>query len=334
MSMIDKFGLDLGAFEAITDDSLFEGVGTTTLRVGKRVPYTASINGTSVPAYVTLHEAKLTRISLLEQQQVASGRNYWLATGIMKPVRMDIELVIDGETMTLVDFLHHVAQAASGNQIDREQFLHNARRIGFNFTEGMPLFFQQFGASSDGFKALADAFKTAGARDVIGNIANPGRIKAAYEHAAGVPVSSFELGTVDRSKSPRNQGFLNLVDAQVEQFTRILGLRKESKLLKSQIETNSELTQEQIKKINERAGELMNMSRQWASSWSGAQKRIVNQNGSFVEQDMFDPVSAPCGRFSMIVGGEEVNVDLWTNSTRANTSAAPTTTVIGNAEPF
>lgn len=334
MTMIEKFGIDLNAFSTIGEDAIADGTGTTTLRVDKRVPYGASINGVSVPAYVTLREAKLTRISLLEQQQVTSGRNYWLATGIFKPVRMDIELVIDGQTMSLVDFLFHVAQTASSNQVDREVFLHNSRKIGFNFGEGMPLFFQQFGASSDGFKALADAFRSAGARDVIPTINNPGRIKAAYEHATGVPVTSFELGTVDRSKSPRNQGFQNLVDAQVEQFTRILSLRKESKLLKTQIENNSELTQEQIKKINEQSNLLLNMSRQWASSWSGAQKRIVNQNGTFVEQDMYDPTSAPCGRFTMVVNGTEVPVDLWSNSTRANTSATPTTTVIGNAEPF
>jgi hypothetical protein len=333
--MIDKFGLDAAAFGAITDTSLFEGQGTTTLRLDKRVPYNASINGTSVPAYVTLREAKLTRISLLEQQQVTSGRNYWLATAIMKPVKMDVELVIDGETMSLQQFMKHVAQAASNSEMSMEEFLHNARRIGFNFEEGMPLFVQQFGANIEGFKALVENFKAAGAKDVISNIKTPGRIKAAYELGSGVPVTAFELGTVDRSKSPRNQGFLNLVDAQIEQFQRILSLRKEAKILREQLEVKKDLNQEQIKKINERSGELMNLSRQWASSWSGAQKRIVNDNGSYVSQEMYDPVSAPCGRFTIIANGAEVEIDLWSNSTRANNAeSSSVTTVLGKPNPF
>jgi hypothetical protein len=326
--MMSKFNLD-DIFGSIADTELFEGSGTTTLSVGKRVPYAATINGISVPCYATLREAKLTRISMLEQTQVATGRNYWLATGIFKPVRIDLELIVEGETISLVDFLHQVAQSSAGN-LSREEFILNARRIGFNFAEGMPLFWQQFGASSEGFKHLADTFKEAGAVDAISRISKPGRIKAAYDHKIGVPVTSFELGTVDRSKSPRNQGFLNLVDAQVNQFARILGLRKEAKLLKQQLEGNtSKLSQEQIKKINAQVKTLSDMGRQQMSNWAGAQKRIVNENGTFVEQDQYDPVSAPCGRFTLLIDGEDVNIDLWSNSIRANT-----TPVVGNQEDF
>lgn len=318
MTDLNTFGIDLNAFAAFGDDTLVTGSGTTTLRLDKRVPYTGTINGSTVPCYVTLREARLTRLSLLQQQQVSSGRDYWLATGILKPVKMDIELVIDGNTISLVDFLHHVANKATGKEIAREEFLMTSRRIGFNFEEGMPLFVQQFGASFEGFKAAVDAFKAGGAQDVIKNISNPGRIKAAYASTDGVPVTSFELGTVDRTKSPRNQGFENLVSAQIEQFTRILGLRKQSSLLKDQINTAKNLTQEKIKAIQGKADTLDKMSRQWVSSWSGAQQRIVNNNGVFSPEDQYDPVNAPCGRFTMVVGGNEVPVDLWSNSARAN----------------
>lgn len=318
MSMLSKFNLD-DVFGAITDTELFEGSGTTTLTVGKRVPYAATINGISVPSYVTLHEARLTRISMLQQTQVATGREYWLATGIFKPVRMDIELIVDGETINLVDFLHQVAKAASNSEISREEFLINARRIGFNYAEGMPLFFQQFGASAEGFSHLTKTFREAGATDAISRIANPGRIKAAYDHKTGVPVTSFEIGTVDRAKSPRNQGFLNLVDAQIGQFSRILGLRKQAKVLKNQLNDTSKMSQEKIKGINGQIKNLTDMSRQQMSNWAGAQKRIINENGSFTELDQFDPVSAPVGRFNLLVEGEEVGIDLWSNSIRANT---------------
>ena len=180
MSILEKFGIDASAFAAITDTTLFEGTGTTTLRAGKRVPYTGSINGTTIPCYVTMHEAKLTRLSLLKQLQVSSNREYWLATGILKPVKMDIELMIDGEAINLIDFLHNITQQASNSTFSRDEFVMNSRRIGFNFDEGMPMFFQQFGASFDGFGHAINAFKAAGATDVIGKIQNAGRIQAAY----------------------------------------------------------------------------------------------------------------------------------------------------------
>ena len=83
---------------------------------------------------------------------------------------------------------------------------------------GMPFFFQQFGANIDGFKHALEAFKLAGAKDVIGQMNNPGRIQAAYQHDAGVPVTAFEVGSVDRSKSRTEQGFQNLVDSIIENF--------------------------------------------------------------------------------------------------------------------
>lgn len=349
MSILETLGLDLEALSGIGDPSLFEGTGTTTLRLGKRVPYNGSITGkdangtpvvTTIPCYVTLQEARLTRLSLLKQQQVSSGKEYWLATGILKPVKMDVELVIDGNTIHLVDFLHTIAQQASGSAMTRDEFVLNARRIGFNFDEGMPLFFQQFGADFEGFSAALDAFKSAGAVDAISDIANPGRINAAYTHSKGVPVTAFELGTVDRTKSPRNQGFLNLVEAQIEQFTRIVGMRKSARLIKARLadKTNA-VNENDQKKLTIEADNLEKMSRQWVSSWSGAQQRIVNDNGNYRTENVFDPVNAPCGRFTMLVGDNEVACDLWRNSARANNAEKPaetasTTTVIGAEEPF
>ena len=333
MSMLEKFGIDASAFAAITDTTLFEGTGTTTLRAGKRVPYTGSINGTTIPCYVTMHEAKLTRLSLLKQLQVSSNREYWLATGILKPVKMDIELMIDGEAINLIDFLHQITQQASNSTFSRDEFVMNSRRIGFNFDEGMPMFFQQFGASFDGFGHAINAFKAAGATDVIGKIQNAGRIQAAYAHETGVPVTLFEMGTVDRSKSPRNQGFLNIVDAQVDQFTRILGFRKQSRMLKAEIASADGWSQEKIKKVEEKSKSLEDMSKQWVSSWSGAQQRIVNSNGTYITENTFDPVNAPCGRFTMMVNGNETQIDLWSNSARANSSTPPPA-VTAKEEPF
>lgn len=323
MSIADIFGFDMDMLSALGDDSLFEGSSTTVLRAGKRIPYRVSINGTNVQSYVTLHEASLTRLSLLKQQSVNLGRDYWLVTGIMKPVKMDIEMVIDGETINLVDFLHSVANRATNKDLSRDEWLLLARRIGLNFEDGMPVFFQQFGASFDGFKNAIEAFKTAGAEDVLKKIApeKRGRIQAAYAHETGVPVTSFELGSVDRSKSPRGQGFIDLGDAVIGNFTRIVRLRKEARVLQEQISAAKDWSQDKIKTAQAKVDELNKMSRQWPSSWTGAQQRILNENGNYRPDAQFDPVNAPCGRFTMVVNNAEVAVDLWSNSARANSGS-------------
>lgn len=342
-TLLEKFNLDADVFSTVVDSpELFETSGTTTmLRVGKRVPYSASINGVSVPAYVTLNSARLTRLSLLRQEQRSTGNEYNLVTGIIKPVQMDVELVIDGQTMSLIDLLHHVAQQASGKEIAREEFVHTARRIGLNFADGMPLFFQQFGASQTGFDAAVEVFKASGATNVASNMKNPGRIVEAWQHPGdGVEISAFELGTVDRTKSSRykhdgiGQGFLNLVEAQIEQFTRIVSLRRGVRVLKNELENNTgTLSQAQVKTLNETIESQRAMSRQWASNWAGAQKRLVMlKNGSFEEQDMYDPVNAPCGRFTMVVNNSPVEVDLWTNSATANNSVSQTTASVDDED--
>ena len=319
---IQNLGLNMDLFSAIAETpEMFESTGrTTTLRQGREISFKATINGIEVPATAVLHEARLTRLTLLEQVSPNTNKPYNLVTGIMRPVKMDIFVTIDGQKMNIIDLLHSVVNSGS-TKITREQFLDTARKIGMDLEGGMPFFFQQFGANIDGFKHALEAFKLAGAKDVIGQMNNPGRIQAAYQHDAGVPVTAFEVGSVDRSKSRTDQGFQNLVDSIIDNFQRVVRLRKESKLLDVTIAESKGWTQEKTQAVRDQSKLLMDMSRQWASNWAGAQQRIVVlPNGKKDIQNIWDPVNAPCGRFTMVVEGSEVEVDLWSNSAKANTS--------------
>ena len=332
MSILSQFGLSSDDFSIVADSpELFESNGKTTkLIAGKEVSYNVTIAGKKIPAYVTLESAKLTRLSLLEQQ-TRNGRAYWLATGMFKPVKLNIDLLIDGSRMNIVDLLHTIVKEASGKQDhSREQFVRDLRNMGMNFADGMPLFFQQFGASFEAFESAITAFKQAGATDdlarMVGKGINPGRIRAAYAHEQGVEVTSFELGTVDRTKSVRNQGFIDLGDAVFEQFLRVVKFTKEANVLKNEIEKNaSTWSQAQIKSAQEQIKKFEDMAKQYTSNWAGAQQRIVQlPNGKLENKDQFDPVNAPCGRFTMLVDNNPVEVDLWTNSATANTSTVGT----------
>lgn len=327
-NILDKFGLGSDLFSAVADTpEVFETTGrTTTLHMGRRVPFKGSINGIEVPAYATLQEATLSRMSVIEQKSPYTGETYKIVTGIFKPVKVDIDVVIDGETMTLPELLRSFVNAGAAKPVDEQAFLDTASRIGLKFVDGMPLLWQQFGASEAGIQHAFEAFKSAGAVDVLGNMENRGNIVAAYAHEAGIPVTSFEIGTVDRNQSRTGQGFLNLVDASVDQFQRIIRLRKEASVLKNEIATQTDWSQKKIKAAEDRIKVLGNMSRQWTTNWAGAQQIIqVDEGGNLVAKDQFAAVNAPCGRFTMVINGKSVSVDLWKNSARAE--SAPTTSV-------
>lgn len=344
MSILSSFNLsstDLGAL--ITEPEILQSRSNTTrLSVGNEVPYTCSLNGVTVNGFVTLKSARLTRLSLLEQSMASDPDNkYWLATGIMNPVDMNIEIIVDGERVNMVDLFHRITEQTAGTSISREDFIANAAKIGLKFTTGMPMFFQQFGANKDNFKGIVDVFKAHGAEDVIGDIKNnTGSIKVAYALKAGLPVTSFEVGSVDRKQSARfkhngvGQGFINFLDAQFEQLIRIVSLRKSARVKLAQTLQDG-LSENEIVMLKESAKVDSNMAGQWPSNWGGAQKRLVRlKTNEFEEQNVFDPVSVPCGRFTVVQStGETYEVDLWTNK-KAGIVDVSTPAVNAPEEPF
>lgn len=331
-SILSKFNLSSDLFSAIAEniDALQSTARTQSLSVGKTVKFTGSINGTEVPAEVTLLEAALSRLSVLRQTSPHTGKEYFLVTGVMNPVKLDLKVNIDGEMMNIVDLLHKTVEESGS--VDRNKFEASLIAMGMNFNGGMPLFFQQFGASEEGVKHAIDAFKSAGAIDVRTTMKNPGRIVAAYQHKVGVPVTQFELGTTDRTKSRTGQGFLNLVDASVDTFTRVYALRLEAHVLSQKI---ANLPQAKVKDAEAKRNALTALSRQWVSNWSGSQQRIqVEKNNAQTALDIYDPVNAPCGRFTMLIKDKSVSCDLWSNSARAEQTSQVIAEVQTEEDPF
>jgi len=331
---ISKFNLDENLFEQIADniDILQSTARTQMLTKDKKVNFKGSVNGVEIPASVTLKEAALSRISVLRQKSPYTGKEYFLVTGVMNPVKLDLSLTLDGQELSIVDFLYKLV-TEGGKTVDRDKFeMQHLSGLGLNFNNGMPLFFHQFGANEEGFKHAINAFKSAGAVDVTGRIENPGRIVAAYQHKTGVPVSAFELGTTDRSKSRTRQGFQNLVDAAFDTYQRVTALRLQANLIETKM---SELPQAKIKSAQDKKDKLMQLSRQWVSNWAGSQQRItVTPSGAQEKQDIYDPVNAPCGRFTMVVNGNDVACDLWSNSAQANNASASTNEPVSTEDPF
>jgi hypothetical protein len=261
-------------------------------------------------------------------------RDYFLATGIFKPVKLDLFVKIDGEKMNIIDLLHAFINEKAERKISRDEFVQSATNVGMDFVGGMPLFFQQFGANIDGWNNLVEKFTAAGATNVTGSVKQTtGRIQQAFASEEGISVTEFELGTTDRSQSRTGQGFLNLTDSIVNQFERIITMRKEARILSGPAKENEKQTS--ITNRHAAAKEKLKLAKQWNSNWAGAQLRLDPATKKPITPMTYDPVSAPCGRFTL----DGHAIDLWSNSAVANTSGASLPTVsndfeISADEPF
>lgn len=306
---------------------------TSTLMQGRRVPFRATIGDNEYSAFATLRSAHLHRITVIDHTSTRmKGRTSNLVTGIFKPVKMDIEVVVGDEIIPLTELMRYTANASASNPISSEAFASVLEDLGMRFSTGMNLFWQQFGARQDGVDELIEAFIAAGAEDVHGKIKEPRRIKKAFQmprngdnsDVLGPEVISMEIGRANREESLTNQGFLDFVDATMSNYRRVVELRKTAEALKI---TNAEQaiaegwSPERKKSATDEVTELIRLSQQWSNNWTGAQQRIiVDEKDPEIQTPLavYDPTAAPCGRFTMLVGNEEVKIDLWSNSLRAN----------------
>jgi hypothetical protein len=227
-----------------------------------------------------------------------------------------------------------------------EQFTPTLESLGFRFNSGMTFFWQQFGANIEGYNKILEAFKSVGAINVLGSTknvpANVREIWAMPQNLTGPAVVGFEVGRATRSESKTGQGFLDFADAIAENYKRVVGLRREADIINSDILKNSVAqgwSAEKIEAAEKYAASLIRVSQQWANTWSGSSRGVtVDPKDPSVQipQNQYYVTKAPCGRFSVVVDGKTMPVDLWTNSLSANTSgnvtsSAPASAVAGES---
>jgi hypothetical protein len=327
-----KLGSNFSGLEAFASNP--EGMeltrNTINLRIGKQIPFKGMIGGQKVNAFATLKSAKLTRLSLLRQtrKQPSSSPSpdYYIVTGAFSPVDVSVVIEDDGEYIELHEVWRNMTNALSQTQYDSEAFLAHLTRIGLNYTNGgFPLYFQQMGADPDKIEYTFNLFRDLGAKDdvqamqkAMGDGSRPQRMERTIKHDTGIPVTFFELGQVDREKVTTGQGFVDLVDAMSGQFNRVTSQRNDANILQHELETNQDLSDVKIKKINDKIKLLRNQSMQYTAVWSGSQQiTVTNSVTKQVEYtDRYAPTNAPCGRFDLLVDNETINIDLWKNSVR------------------
>jgi hypothetical protein len=336
---IDFANLGIGDFshlgDVITNPELFEGgsSSTTQVKVGKTVKYPVSINGRPFPGLLTVNSAKLTRLSLIEQQR-QDGYRYMIVTDI-------------------IDFLFELSKQASGlATADRDRFIKSLEDdIKMPLTGNMQLFFQQMGANASAFEKfivdLNDQNYVTGDDSGRINKDRQTRIQRAYI-LNDVPVTEFEIGTTDPSQSQiikntngaAEAGFIDMADAIWRNYNRVLKLRKMYNLKMQEIENlaaqNPTNLQEMAKSIKAEALHVQKQANSFAGNLGGARLRYTRNEatGDYAvdEKGVYDPNYVPCGRLTVLgADGAEIKANFWTNRSDSSNDAKPTFPTLAQA---
>lgn len=345
-NILDLVGIDAEEFSSINEnpDLHQRTLGNITrLQQGKRVKSELSLNGSKFTGFVTLHEASLTRLSWTEATK-RNGDAYGIVGGTLNPVKMDVELEIDGQTINLIDVLHQFANAAApNNQTTRDQFIKfMIDNLNMDILNGMSLTFEHLGSDINEFNRIAELMKSVGAHnDVVTNApkyvnsvtGQPSRVRAAWVVPTGkVQVTEFEVAGKDRQATDLyanagiEQGFINFSDAVFENMRRLLQLDKQLIAMREMVTNKSgAMGDETTRQMNADIKLISQTGRKWSSLWNGAKQRYRQVTpGEYQPLYTWDPANADVGRLTLAVNGEVTKADFWTNRS--------TTTVVPNAE--
>jgi len=335
---------DLG--DVITNPELFEGgsSSTTPIKIGKTVKYPVSINGRPFPGLLTVNSAKLTRLSLLEQTR-QDGYSYMIVTGIMKDVNFNLDLVVNGENINIVDFIFGLSKQASGvTDANRDRFIKSLEDdIKMPLAGNMQMFFQQMGASATAFEQFIVDLNERGlvVSDDTKRVNREGtnRIQRAFV-LGDIPVTEFEIGTTDPTQSQMirstngqaEAGFIDMADAIWRNYVRIVKLRKMRALKLAEIESlsaqNPPNLQELAKALKTEANHLQKQANSFAGNLGGARLRWTRNEStgdwSVDEKAVYDPNYVPCGRLTVLgTNGEEIKANFWTNRSESSNETKP-----------
>jgi hypothetical protein len=335
---------DLG--EVISNPEMFEGgsLSTTPVKVGKTVKYPVSINGRPFPGFLTVSNAELTRLSLIEQTR-ADGYTYMIVTGIMKNVNFNLDIVVNGQNINIVDFIFELSKQASGlKDADRARFIETLENdIKMPLMGNMQMFFQQMGASATAFEEFIVKLNDHGLVSYEDtNRVNPqqkNRIQRAYV-LRNVPVTDFEIGTTDPTQSDMYRstngkaeaGFIDMADAIWRNYRRILQLRKLRSIKLAEIDNlsaqNPANLQETAKLIKTEVNHLQKQANSFAGNIGGARLRWTRNEatGDWVadEKAVYDPTYVPCGRLTVLgTNNEEIKANFWTNRSESSNETKP-----------
>lgn len=181
------FGINSDDLALVTEnpDAFKSQSNTTLLRKDKRVKTKGSINNIEIPTYITLESAFWTRLTVRDHyinRAGAEARTSQVFGGVFKPVKMKVEVEINGKTMLLQELIRDlIAETSAGKSADEINRIIEDTNLLRGFADGMPLMFQQMGASENGFQHAIEIFRSAGAVDDLASLKGNSRFHTCYD---------------------------------------------------------------------------------------------------------------------------------------------------------
>jgi len=343
-TLSNMFGIKREDFALVTEnpDALKSQSNTVRLVKGKRVRVPGSINGIKIPTYATLESAYWTRLTVRDHEVRRAGQETRISQvfgGVFKPVKLTVEVEIENQTLPLSELIASLIQESSnGKTRDEVMKIIEDTNLIKGFTDGMPLMFQQMGASENGFAHAIEVFKSAGAIDDLASLKGNARFHTCYDmkDKQGLEVVSFELGSADRGQSKTGQGFVDIVDAVVSNLIRVIGHKTSASVLRREIEEKAaSLSQADIKSRQLKIDAELAMSKQYPVIWSGASRqKDLTPTGDVITRDKYNATNAPCGRWTVATANGNVDLDVWSNSTKQPSNTASVAQVDTTKAPF
>jgi hypothetical protein len=345
MSKISNlFGIKREDFALVTEnpEALKSQSSTVRLVKDKRVRVPGSINGVKIPTYATLQSAYWTRLTVRDHEVRRAGQETRISQvfgGVFKPVKLKVEVEIEGETISLQDLIATIImESSSGSSMDEIKKIIDETNLTKGLFDGMPLMFQQMGAGQNGFAHAIEVFKSAGAIDDLASLKGNASFHTCYDmkDKQGLEVVSFELGSADRGQSKTGQGFVDIVDAVFSNLVRVIAHKTTASVLKNQIEEKvATLTQAEAKSLQLKIDSELAMSKQYPVIWSGASRqKDVTSSGDQITRDKYNATNAPCGRWTVVTANGNVDLDVWSNSTKQPSNHVATAQVDTTTAPF
>jgi hypothetical protein len=297
------------------------------LVLNKRVKVPGSLNGIQIPTWATLRNAEWHRITVRDHNVATTpSREGYVSQVVglaMRNVHIDIELELDGQIMTMDQFIQEFVKsliARKENQTDAEfdavvrEKMYNC---GVRLDGGMSMFLQHMGAKQEAYQHAVELFKAAGAQDDIQSVKNSPAFHIAYDFnkMEGLKVVSLEMVSADRSQSVMGKkyghGFIDLPDAIFENFKRVWSHNTMIMGLEGELQKEG-LSQERTKEIASAIKDERTMANTFFNSISGATRRRDASTGA--ELVKIDAQNIGCGRWSAVINDASVDFDVWSNS--------------------
>lgn len=340
---------DLGSM--ISDDvlaALGEFDGSATILVPNQTETYDLTKTYEGPQIIQFGETQLqtfpTRISWDLRVTSTSMRH---TDAVTKANRKDWNMVLVGERKCQVFLGNHwisdaefcalLIKKASKDNRSVENIVAALAQRGLSLNGSMPMYLQHLGADEDRFRSeIVPMFSSLGANDNTAQVRNQttgtGRSQTVTSlrfDGQGIRISSFEVGTADRSRSGNGTGFIGFLDAT---YTTVASIVEADRTIAA---ANKILADDQADEQDKalalaRKGEMVTY---WGSGSSRARRPFHNWGGTTRSPNAdgavrFYATPVPCGRATIVdAHGREHQINVWQTGNRdaAATLAEETT---------